>query len=115
MESKYSLVGVDGNACGIMAYVLKAMIHENFNEEEIDSYLTDAKSSDYNHLIKVSVEMIAKCNSGKDGGRKIMVDWDDDGTGISTEIRIPDSITDDDVTDYLSDTYGFCVNAWYEI
>ena len=47
--------------------------------------------------------------------RLIRVDWDDDGAMMPKEISIPNSILDDDVADYLSDTYGFCVNSWHEI
>lgn len=47
--------------------------------------------------------------------RNIKVDWDDDGAGMPTEISIPNYIPDEDVSDHLSDTYGFCVNSWYEV
>lgn len=59
---KYDLVGVDGNAFCVMAYVAKAMKNEGKSKEEIDEYYKDAKSSDYYHLLAVSVEMIEKLN-----------------------------------------------------
>ena len=59
---KYDLVGVDGNAFAVMAYVLKAMKECKMSKEEQSDYQTKAMSSDYNHLLAVSVEMIDKCN-----------------------------------------------------
>lgn len=59
---KYDLVGVDGNAFAVMAYVLKAMKECKMSKEEQSDYQTKAMSGDYNHLLAVSVEMIDKCN-----------------------------------------------------
>ena len=60
--TKYDLVGVDGNAFSIMGYVTRAMKEVHCDRETIDNYLKDAKSSDYNHLLMVSMEMIQFCN-----------------------------------------------------
>lgn len=62
----YDLIGVDGNAFSIMAYVLNAMRRQHFSIEEQAAYKEDAMSSDYSHLLAVSSEMINKCN--KKGG-----------------------------------------------
>ena len=62
MKEKYTLVGVDGNAFAIMGYVLHAMRKEGFSKEERDEYLKDAKSSDYDHLLCVSVDYIDRVN-----------------------------------------------------
>ena len=59
---KYDLVGVDGNAFAVMGYVGRAMRESGFSREEIEAYYTDAKSSDYDHLLAVSIEMVDKCN-----------------------------------------------------
>ena len=73
---KKTLVGVDGNAFCIIgtvgdwmeeAYNLaKQRSDENgmkaFNEEAIDAYTSDAISSDYDHLLGVSVKMTDKIN-----------------------------------------------------
>lgn len=70
-ESKeYDLVGIDGNAYSIMGYVQKAMKEQGFSQEEIKSYLDDAKSSDYNHLLQVSVQAIDECNAKLKGEDK---------------------------------------------
>ena len=114
-KKNYTLEDVDGNAFAIMAYVSMVMRREGKSNEEIDNYLEDAKSGDYSHLIDVSVEMCERLN-GEDGNtRLILVDWDDDGENLPTKVKVPTDIDDEDVADYLSDTYGFCVNGWYEL
>ena len=57
-----TLVGVDGNAYAIMGYVRTAMKRAKMTKEDIDAYTKDATSSDYNHLLVVSCEMIDKVN-----------------------------------------------------
>ena len=48
--------------------------------------------------------------------RIITINWDTDGenVGLPKEVLVPGFISDDEVSDYLSDTYGFCVNSWSE-
>lgn len=58
----FDLVGIDGNAFSVMGYVQRAMRTANFSQEERDKYLEDAQSSDYDHLLCVSVEMVEKVN-----------------------------------------------------
>lgn len=58
----YSLVGIDGNAFAIMGYVMKCMRREKCTKEQIDAYIKDAKSSDYDHLLYVSFNEIEKLN-----------------------------------------------------
>ena len=60
-EEKYSLVGIDGNAFYVMGYVSKALKREGLSNL-VDEYLKDAKSSDYNHLLVVSMKYIDKAN-----------------------------------------------------
>lgn len=62
VKSVYSLVGIDGNAYAVMAYVTSAMRAEDKSNAEIDKYLIDAKSGDYSKLISVSVDMINELN-----------------------------------------------------
>ena len=114
-EKKYTLDDVDGNAYAIMAYVCKAMKREGRTNEEIGNYFKDAHSGNYRHLLEISVEMCEKLNEEDGNTRLILVDWDDDGENLPTEVKIPTDIDDEDVADYLSDTYGFCVNGWYDI
>lgn len=58
----FTLVGVDGNAYSVMGYVTNAMRQAGMSKEERDTYLKDAMSDDYNHLLVVSMEMIDKVN-----------------------------------------------------
>lgn len=58
----YTLVGVDGNAFSIMGYVRSAMKRAKMTSQDIDAYTKDATSSDYDHLLVVSCEMIDKVN-----------------------------------------------------
>ena len=69
--SKYSLVGIDGNAFAIMSYVSKAMKAEGQDKEQIDAYLNNARYGTYEHLLCVSAEMIDFLNELYD-------DWNDD-------------------------------------
>lgn len=73
---KKTLVGVNGNAFCVMgtvsswmeeAYSLaKQQADEDgmkaFNKEAIDAYTNEAMSSNYDHLLSVSVEMVDKIN-----------------------------------------------------
>lgn len=61
-KPKYNLVGIDGNAYAIMAYVSRAMKEQGFNPSQIYIYLASAKNKDYSHLISVSITYIDKCN-----------------------------------------------------
>lgn len=51
--------------------------------------------------------------------RTVGVEWDTDGMDpeeldLPSEVEIPAELDDEDVTDYLSDHYGYCVKGWYE-
>lgn len=70
-RKKYDLVGIDGNAFFVIGYVThamrknrKAMGWNTAHEcgEAVRAYMADAKSSDYNHLIAVSAEMVERIN-----------------------------------------------------
>ena len=58
----YTLVAINGNAYSIMGYVRVAMDDANMTNDDIDAYVKDATSSDYNHLVAVSCEMIDRVN-----------------------------------------------------
>ena len=58
----FNLVGVDGNAFSVMGYVTQAMRRSGYTNQERNDYLADAQSSDYNHLLAVSVDMVEKVN-----------------------------------------------------
>lgn len=60
---KYDLVGIDGNAFAIMGYVINAMKNEGYSKQDIEKYYTNATSSNYDHLLCVSVTMIDDINA----------------------------------------------------
>lgn len=49
----------------------------------------------------------------------VKVDWDVDDKSdlkyLPKTVEIPGNVDDEDVSDYLSDEYGFCVNAWIRV
>ncbi|MDR2457802.1 MAG: hypothetical protein LBD41_04910 [Clostridiales Family XIII bacterium] len=59
---KYNLVGQNGNAFSLMAYTASAMKKEKFPREEISKMQEEAMSGDYNNLLVVLDNYIAKCN-----------------------------------------------------
>lgn len=61
-KPKYNLVGINGNAYAIMAYVSRAMREQKFNHRQIDRYVTRAKKKCYTNLLLVSITYIDKCN-----------------------------------------------------
>lgn len=63
MRKEYTLIEVDGNAFAIMGYVVRAMKLEHKSKDEIDAYIRNAKSSDYTHLIAVSMDMCEELNN----------------------------------------------------
>lgn len=51
--------------------------------------------------------------------KKVKVDWDIDLDEVNevklpTFVEVTETIEDDDVADWLSDEYGWCVNGWCE-
>ena len=48
---------------------------------------------------------------------KVSVNWDTDNQKVDLPkiVEIPNYVEDDDVADYLSDEYGWCVNSYTEI
>ena len=58
----YTLIGINGNAYSIMGYVIYAMYDAKMTNYDIDAYIKDATSSDYDHLLTVSCEMIDRVN-----------------------------------------------------
>ena len=58
----YDLVGIDGNAFSVIAYVTKAMKEQGFSKEEIDKYKEEVANGDYNELLAISVAKVDECN-----------------------------------------------------
>ena len=62
MREKFDLVGIDGNAFNIMAYVKTAMREAGFSREEMSEYVEDCMRGDYDRLLAISAEMVERCN-----------------------------------------------------
>lgn len=58
-DVKVSLVGEDGNAWSIMARVSKALKRAGVSEEEVNEYLTESQSGDYDNLLRTAVKWVS--------------------------------------------------------
>ena len=54
-EIEVELIGQDGNAYAIMGAVQKALRNAEVSKEEIDEYLKESMSGDYNHLLRTAM------------------------------------------------------------
>lgn len=61
IKPEVTLVGEDGNAFAIMGKVTKALHMAGADKEYIDKYMTEAKSGDYDNLLRVSMEYVEVC------------------------------------------------------
>lgn len=52
---KLELVGLDGNAFFLLGAFQRAAREQGWTKGEIEAVMTEAKSSDYNHLLSVLV------------------------------------------------------------
>lgn len=62
-ESKYpdievQLVGNNGNAFAILGAVVGALRRNSVPKDEIDMFLAEAKSGDYNHLLRTCQDWV---------------------------------------------------------
>lgn len=62
---KYSLVGVDGNAFGIMGYTSRALKNEGLRDLVADMQ-SEAMSGDYDNLIQVCLKYLDIANLKSD-------------------------------------------------
>ena len=53
------LLGVEGNAFNILIIVRKALVEHGVPKEEIEEYLTEAMSSDYDHLLFTTFKWVS--------------------------------------------------------
>ena len=52
------LVGKDGNAFAIMGAVSKALKSNGYSKEEVNEYMKEAMSGDYDHLLQVTMRWV---------------------------------------------------------
>jgi hypothetical protein len=58
-DIEVELVGQDGNAFAIMASVSKALRRANVPQAEIDEYLAESTSGDYDNLLATAVRWVS--------------------------------------------------------
>ena len=57
-DVKVQLTGNDGNAYAIMGAVQKALKKAGAPKEDIDAYLAESMSGDYNHLLVTACDWV---------------------------------------------------------
>jgi hypothetical protein len=57
-DVEVQLVGNDGNAFAIMGAVQSALKKAGASKEELDEYLADSMSGDYDNLLRVAMEWV---------------------------------------------------------
>lgn len=57
-EIKVQLIGNDGNAFAIMGTVSKALKQANIPQEDIDAYLQESMSGDYDNLLRTAMKYV---------------------------------------------------------
>ena len=57
-QIKVQLIGNDGNAFAIMGTVSKALKHANVPQEDIDAYLQESMSGDYDNLLRTAMKYV---------------------------------------------------------
>jgi hypothetical protein len=63
MEDKYTLLGVDGNAFSVIAYVHRAMRNEGYDKTALDEYSGKAMKGNYYDLLEASEKQLRKVNA----------------------------------------------------
>lgn len=58
-EIEVELVGHDGNAFAIMARVKNALHDNGVSREEIEEYLEESMSGDYNNLLRTAMKWVS--------------------------------------------------------
>lgn len=64
-EVSVRLVGEDGNAFAIMGRVSKAMKAAGLPKDEINAYMNEAMSGDYDNLLRTTMQWVA-CDADLD-------------------------------------------------
>ena len=58
-EIEVELVGENGNAFAILGRVSKALKRGGVSNEEVDIFLNEAKSGDYDHLLQTTMKWVS--------------------------------------------------------
>ena len=57
-EIEVQLTGEDGNAFAIMGAVSKALRRNGVSKEEIDRYMAESMSGDYDNLLRTAIKWV---------------------------------------------------------
>lgn len=57
-EIEVRLVGNDGNAFAVLGNMMRALRKAGVSEAEVDEFLAEAQSSDYDHLLRTCMEWV---------------------------------------------------------
>ena len=57
-EIKVRLTGTDGNAFAIIGTVNKALKRANVSKEDRDTFMAEAKSGDYDHVLQTCLKTV---------------------------------------------------------
>lgn len=57
-EVEVELLGQDGNAFFILGKVKSALTRAGVSKDDIDEYMNNATSGDYDHLLRVTMETV---------------------------------------------------------
>jgi len=57
-DIEVSLIGQDGNAFAIMGAVQRALRKAGASRDDINEYLSEAMSGDYNNLLRTTMEWV---------------------------------------------------------
>ena len=58
-DVEVQLTGNDGNAFAIMGAVKKALKKAGASNDEIDEYMSESMSGDYDHLLRVAMDTVS--------------------------------------------------------
>jgi len=66
METKYPeieahIIGEDGNAFSVLGIVKRALTRGGVSSAEVDAFMNEAMSGDYNHLLRTCSEWVVVC------------------------------------------------------
>lgn len=114
----YSLIGIDGNAYSVLGYTIKAMRQCGYSENAIETYRGEAISSDYDHLLNVSLIMINNCNklSGFDNPDQQFMKGSDDldyvDNGFSGIQNKREKLINEELSNYISNNKNNLFNQF---
>ena len=104
---------------------MKKEIESSKLEIMLEDFMREIPMGDSRDLAKYFYERgyddATKEDDDKEDAREVYVRWDvsdnefetfADG-GVPHRVWVPTSVDEEDISDWLSDEYGYCVDSWY--